>query len=218
MVEIFETGSCFKYLTTLAVLGSIRKASLGRNKNVVDNSPSNNKPHIQLHGVCGDALNYKKELNSGIHTKNLISQYHLKSLMCRCVVVCSWFMCFFFFFILKILLLILQILVTCLTSSLRGIALESAWLFLCVSVCMYTLLTKKTIKDISNFLLSSQLLFMMCNSTTAILKSAIILFSKICFFCAKFCSNQMVLRCLQPENKHEQCWRLIIPCSKFFLQ
>lgn len=98
MVAIFETGSCFKYLTTLAVLGSIRKASLGRNKNVVDNSPSNNKPHIQLHGVCRYALNYKKELNSGIHTKNSISEYHLKSLVCRCVVVRSRFICFSFFF------------------------------------------------------------------------------------------------------------------------
>lgn len=98
MVEIFEKGSCFKYLTTLAVLGSIRKASLGRNKNVVDNSPSNNKPRIQLHGVCRYALNYKKELNSGIHTKNLISEYHLKILVCCCVLMRSWLICLSLFF------------------------------------------------------------------------------------------------------------------------
>lgn len=57
---MFEMGSCFKYLTTLAVLNFIRKASLGKNKNVVDNSPSNNKSHIQLRDVCGYALIIKR--------------------------------------------------------------------------------------------------------------------------------------------------------------
>lgn len=40
-------GSCFKYLTTLAVLNFIRKASLGRNKYVVGNSPFISKSHVQ---------------------------------------------------------------------------------------------------------------------------------------------------------------------------
>lgn len=54
-------GSCFKYLTALAVLNFIREASLGRNKNVVDNSPSNNKPRVQLHDVYGFA--FIKQMN-----------------------------------------------------------------------------------------------------------------------------------------------------------
>jgi len=80
---MFEIGSCFKYLATLAVLNFIRKASLGTNKSV-DNSPSNNKSRIQLHNVCGYNLDHTKELNSHIRKKNLITEYHLKNLVYCC--------------------------------------------------------------------------------------------------------------------------------------